>query len=85
MGASLDRVHIPGRPPSNEDSIPDGEVEIGMGNHNEPGPQRVKATLPKLVQAMLSQILDLNDPDRAYITYKQGDEFVLLINNFGWS
>jgi dihydroxyacetone kinase len=65
------------------DSIPHGEVEVGMGIHNEPGSHRVKATLPELVETMLFQILDHNDPDRAFLTHQPGDEFVLLINNLG--
>lgn len=82
VGSSLSHVHIPGRGVP-EDSIPDGEIEVGMGIHNEPGSHRVKATLPELVETMLLQILDHNDPDRAYLTHKPGDEFVLLINNLG--
>ncbi|KAK1140735.1 dihydroxyacetone kinase Dak1 [Aspergillus melleus] len=82
VGSSLEHVHIPGRAMP-EDVIPDGEVEIGMGIHNEPGSHRVKANLPELVQTMLFQILDHNDPDRAFLTHQPGDEFVLLINNLG--
>lgn len=54
-----------------------------MGIHNEPGSHRMKFTLPELVKTMLFQILDHNDPDRAFITREPGDEFVLLINNLG--
>ncbi|KAI9370791.1 Dak1 domain-containing protein [Aspergillus egyptiacus] len=82
VGSSLEHVHIPGREPSN-DSVPEGEVEVGMGIHNEPGSHRVKTTLVELVKTMLFQILDHNDPDRAYITHQRGDKFVLLINNLG--
>ncbi|KOC10438.1 putative dihydroxyacetone kinase (DakA) [Aspergillus flavus AF70] len=82
VGSSLEHVHIPGRPAS-EDTIPVGEVEVGMGIHNEPGSHRMKFTLPELVKTMLFQILDHNDPDRAFITREPGDEFVLLINNLG--
>lgn len=84
VGASLEHVHIPGRPvTAAEDSIPHGQVEVGMGIHNEPGSHRVKASLPELVKTMLFQILDHNDPDRAFITHQPKDEFVLLINNLG--
>ncbi|KAE8408070.1 Dak1 domain-containing protein [Aspergillus pseudonomiae] len=82
VGSSLEHVHIPGRPAS-EDTIPVGEVEVGMGIHNEPGSHRMKFTLPELVKTMLFQILDHNDPDRAFITREPDDEFVLLINNLG--
>ena len=82
VGSSLEHVHIPGRPVP-EDTVPSDEIEVGMGIHNEPGSHRVKATLPELVKTMLYQILDHNDPDRAFITHKPGDDFVLLINNRG--
>ncbi|KAL4887382.1 Dak1 domain-containing protein [Aspergillus karnatakaensis] len=82
VGSSLEHVHVPGRGPP-EDHIPEGEVEIGMGIHNEPGSHRAKATLQELVNTMLLQILDHNDPDRAYLTHQKGDKFALLINNLG--
>ncbi|KAL4920469.1 Dak1 domain-containing protein [Aspergillus aurantiobrunneus] len=82
VGSSLEHVHVPGREPS-EDHIPEGEIEVGMGIHNEPGSHRVKATLVELVSTMLLQMLDHNDPDRAFITRTPEDDFVLLINNLG--
>lgn len=82
VGSSLEHVHIPGRPVP-KDTVPNDEVEVGMGIHNEPGSHRVKASLPELVKTMLFQILDHNDPDRAFITHQPGDQFVLLINNLG--
>ncbi|KAJ5496606.1 Dihydroxyacetone kinase [Penicillium fimorum] len=82
LGSSLEHVHVPGRGVP-EDTIPHGEVEVGMGIHNEPGSHRVKFDLVKLVQSMLLQLLDHNDPDRCYVTRKPEDEFVLLINNLG--
>ncbi|GIJ86201.1 hypothetical protein Asppvi_005083 [Aspergillus pseudoviridinutans] len=82
VGSSLEHVHIPGRGVP-EDTIPDGEVEVGMGIHNEPGSHRMKFSLPEVIKTMLLQILDNNDPDRAFLTHQPGDEFVLLINNLG--
>lgn len=82
VGSSLSHVHIPGREVS-KDAIPANEVEVGMGIHNEPGSHRATANLPQLVQIMLRQLLDQNDPDRAYVKWQPGDEFVLLINNLG--
>jgi dihydroxyacetone kinase len=82
LGSSLEHVHVPGRGVP-EDTIPHGEVEVGMGIHNEPGSHRVKFDLVELVQGMLLQLLDHNDPDRCYVTRKPEDEFVLLINNLG--
>ena len=82
VGSSLEHVHVPGRALPT-DTIPDGEVEVGMGIHNEPGSHRVKFTLVDLVSTMLLQLLDHNDPDRAWVTRKPEDDFVLLINNLG--
>lgn len=84
LGSSLEHVHVPGRglPDANE-LVADGEVEVGMGIHNEPGSHRVKATLEELVQTMLKQMLDQNDADRAFVKYDASDKFALLINNLG--
>jgi dihydroxyacetone kinase len=82
LGSSLEHVHVPGRGLP-EDTIPHGEVEVGMGIHNEPGSHRVKFNLVELVEGMLLQLLDHNDPDRCYVTRKPEDKFVLLINNLG--
>ena len=83
LGSSLERVHVPGREVSNE-LVPNDEVEVGMGIHNEPGSHRMRsATLTSLVNAMLLQLLDHNDPDRGWMQRKPGDKFVLLINNLG--
>ncbi|KAL1976951.1 hypothetical protein VTN31DRAFT_3233 [Thermomyces dupontii] len=85
LGSSLEHVHVPGRePPAASELIPHDEVEIGMGIHNEPGSHRAKNTsLPDLVRTMLKQLLDQNDPDRAYISYGPDDRFALMINNLG--
>jgi dihydroxyacetone kinase len=82
IGSSLEHVHIPGRGVP-EDTIPPGQIEVGMGIHNEPGSHRDKADLVSVVSTMLSQMLDESDPDRAYVSRKSGDDFVLLINNLG--
>lgn len=87
LGASLSRVHVPGRgieeAREEEARLGPGLVEIGMGIHNEPGCEKVKTDLPGLVAIMLAQMLDQNDKDRAYVKIEKTDETVLLINNFG--
>lgn len=84
LGSSLDHVHVPGRDaPRGDELIPDGEVEVGMGIHNEPGSHRIKATVDELVKGMLKQLLDQNDTDRAFLKYQTSDKFALLINNLG--
>ena len=87
LGASLSRVHIPGRgieeARDEEERLGPGLVEVGMGIHNEPGCEKVKTDLPSLIKIMLAQMLDPNDKDRAYVKIDEGEGTLLLINNFG--
>ncbi|KAI1375165.1 dihydroxyacetone kinase [Hypoxylon crocopeplum] len=85
VGASLEHVHVPGRAPADPDSpenLRAGEVEIGMGIHNEAGSGRAAVELPQLVGTMLAQLLDQNDKDRAFLNVNS-NEVVLLVNNLG--
>ncbi|GAP91416.1 putative dihydroxyacetone kinase [Rosellinia necatrix] len=85
VGASLEHVHVPGRAPpdpSAQGGLGSDEVEIGMGIHNEAGSGRAKVELPELVKTMLSQLLDKNDKDRAFLNVNS-NEVVLLVNNLG--
>lgn len=85
LGSSLERVHVPGRevPKDDEGVIPYGEIEVGMGIHNEPGSKRVKASLPELVKIMLAELLDPKDEDRHYTNITKDDKVVLFMNNLG--
>ena len=87
LGASLRRVHVPGKTieeaREEDDRLGAGLVEIGMGVHNEPGCEKVKTDLPGLVRIMLAQMLDQNDKDRAYVKIEKTDDTVLEINNYG--
>lgn len=86
VGASLEHVHVPGRTipdPSSNEHIPQDEIEVGMGIHNEPGSHRVSASLPELIKIILSQMLDPNDKDRAFVPISSPDKVVLFINNLG--
>ncbi|KAK4148172.1 Dak1 domain-containing protein [Dichotomopilus funicola] len=85
VGASLEHVHVPGRArpgDSDEGKLGDGEVEIGMGIHNEQGSGREVVELPELVSKMLAQMLDREDKDRAFV-HVNSNEVVLLVNNLG--
>ncbi|KAI1849417.1 hypothetical protein JX265_008571 [Neoarthrinium moseri] len=85
VGASLEHVHVPGRAlpdPNSKESLGAKEVEVGMGIHNEPGSGRAEVELPELVSKMLSQLLDQNDSDRAFLNVNS-NEVVLLVNNLG--
>lgn len=83
IGSSLSHVHVPGRREPEEDQLKDGEVEIGMGIHNEAGSERKKTDLPGLVKTMLSHSLNTADQDRSFSSITEKDEVVLLVNNLG--
>jgi len=85
VGASLEHVHVPGRAKPDTaaaEHLKDGEVEIGMGIHNEPGSSREVIELPDMVRKMLAQMLDQTDEDRAFVNVNS-NEVVLLLNNLG--
>jgi len=82
IGSSLAHVHVPGREVGEED-VGMGEVEVGMGIHNEAGSERVKEGLGELVGRMLRYMLDPKDEDRAFLQVSENDEIVLLVNNLG--
>jgi triose/dihydroxyacetone kinase / FAD-AMP lyase (cyclizing) len=87
VAASLSRTHVIGRPASDAveeaERLPAGTLELGMGIHNEPGCEKLETELPGTVGKMLAQLLDTGDEDRAFLKWGRGDEFILLINNFG--
>lgn len=83
IGSSLSHVHVPGRRDPEEDELKEGEVEIGMGIHNEAGSERKKTDLPGLVKTMLSHCLSTADQDRSFSKITEKDEVVLLVNNLG--
>lgn len=82
VGASLEHVHVPGRVKGEGDGLKEGEVEIGMGIHNEAGSSREVIGLEELVDKMLKQMLDQGDEDRAFLKVNS-NEVVLLLNNLG--
>lgn len=83
IGVSLNGCSVPGVLESR--SIAPGEMELGMGIHNEPGTQNITGdkSTKSLISMMLSTILDQNDPQRGYLKYDKESRFVLLINNLG--
>lgn len=85
IGSSLSHVHVPGRGVAElgDDELKEGEVEIGMGIHNEAGSERKTAELPELVQTMLAHCLDASDKDRSFLDVSANDDVVLLVNNLG--
>lgn len=87
VGASLDRVHVPGQnvAEGGDRSLAAGEIELGMGIHNEAGSGRKTgqdAKLPALVREMLRQLLDPSDDERAFLASRT-ESMVVLVNNLG--
>jgi len=85
VGASLEHVHVPGRAKpdlNSREHLKEGEVEIGMGIHNEAGSSREVIGLQDLVRKMLAQMLDQSDGDRKFLKVNS-NEVVLLLNNLG--
>lgn len=69
-----------------ESQMKEGEIEIGLGIHNESGNRRVSPipSLHDLVQQLLDPLLSTSDPERSFLPLRgEGDEVVLMLNNLG--
>ncbi|KAI1820439.1 dihydroxyacetone kinase [Xylaria intraflava] len=83
IAVTLDHCHVPGR--TEHAQLQGDEVEIGTGPHNEPGYRKLSpAPSPEdLVKTILTYLMDESDPLRGYVNFKEGDETMLLVSNFG--
>lgn len=76
MGVALSACSMPQTGKANFD-IPDGEMEIGMGIHGEPGIARIRAeTADAVADRLLSPILD-------ELEVAEGDDVAVLVNGLG--
>ncbi|TDL23596.1 dihydroxyacetone kinase [Rickenella mellea] len=85
VGVGLEHCHIPGTESSSA-HLNATEVEIGMGIHNEPGHTRITPIPPldKLVHELVELVVNMKDPERSFLDFKDsGNEVVLLVNNLG--
>ena len=74
IGMALTTCTVPGR--SAEDRIPEGEAELGLGIHGEPGAERVPlAPATEMVATLLERLVPADMPADA--------RFALLLNNLG--
>ncbi|KAI3322365.1 dihydroxyacetone kinase [Xylariaceae sp. AK1471] len=83
IAVTLDHCHVPGR--TEHARSKEDELEIGTGPHNEPGYKKL-SPVPSpedLVKTILTYLLEESDPLRGYVSFKEGDETVLLVSNFG--
>lgn len=76
MGVALSPCHVPhSEKPSFE--LPDGEVEIGIGIHGEPGRKQVPLTS---ANDITDQLLD---PILSDLSLTEGEEVIALVNGMG--
>ncbi|KAK0368802.1 hypothetical protein CLIM01_13840 [Colletotrichum limetticola] len=82
IGSALDHCHVPGR---QYHSVAEDVCVVGAGIHNEPGQQLITPfpSVNDLVDRMLKLLCDPNDTERAFVSFENGDEVTLLINNYG--
>ncbi|KAF8151786.1 Dak1 domain-containing protein [Crassisporium funariophilum] len=83
IACTLGHCHVPGR--AEYALIPEDTVEIGLGLHNEPGVWVVspQPSSTELIARMLKLILDMDDPERAFVPFDASDAIILFINNMG--
>ncbi|KAK5780541.1 dihydroxyacetone kinase PWA37_003173 [Arxiozyma heterogenica] len=84
IGASLDHCKVPGRPFESE--LTEGQMELGMGIHNEPGVdilEPIPITEELIEKYMLPKLLDASDKDRAFVPFTKDNDVVVLVNNLG--
>ncbi|KAI9489562.1 Dak1 domain-containing protein [Zychaea mexicana] len=82
LGVALDHCHVPGS--TTVQKLPEDQIELGMGIHNEPGISKL-GTLPakELVRKMVTMLTDQEDQERAYLKLSQNSPVVLMVNNLG--
>lgn len=101
IGVGLAHCHVPGRAKQGKEDtmIVDGDCELGLGLHNEPGVRRMDTRgVKELVGTMLEQILtsemrksrargETDTEERAFVEFGNGkdsvDKVVLFVNNLG--
>ncbi|EPS42004.1 hypothetical protein H072_4027 [Dactylellina haptotyla CBS 200.50] len=78
VAVSLDRCSVPGR--TDQEGLPAGEIEYGLGIHNEPGVLRTGISdLQTTVSKVLSYLLSSSSP----ISLNPSDQIAVMINNMG--
>ncbi|KAI0474061.1 Dak1 domain-containing protein [Xylariaceae sp. FL0804] len=84
IGSSLDHTHVPGR--QIHEALSRDVCVVGAGIHNEPGQQHLSPfpTVEDLIERCLKLLCDPTDPERAFVSFEDPDDaVVLLINNYG--
>lgn len=99
IAVGLSHCHVPGRVKQAIESvdIPEGQCELGLGLHNEPGVRRMELqNVKELINTMVDQIMtsnvrkaralgDEHADKNAFVGCENGhsDEIILFVNNLG--
>ncbi|GAB7364848.1 hypothetical protein MBLNU230_g5641t1 [Neophaeotheca triangularis] len=91
IGVAFDRVALPNATLTDLQTLPPATIELGMGAHGEPGLRQISPipTPETLTSQMVDLLLDVSDPDRAFIPFSKSsnptsdNEVVLLLNSLG--
>ncbi|KAF7550670.1 hypothetical protein G7Z17_g5558 [Cylindrodendrum hubeiense] len=84
IGSALDHCHVPGR--QVHETIAKDVCVVGAGIHNEPGAEHISPfpSVESLVDHCLKRLCDPNDKERAFVSFEnKDDQVILLINNYG--
>ncbi|CAG5929407.1 unnamed protein product [Menidia menidia] len=80
LGVSLSPCSVPGCLPSFD--LPQGDMELGLGIHGEPGIKRSKvASADEVVKTMIDHMT--SPASQSHLPLKSGDSVVLCVNNLG--
>ncbi|KAI7856764.1 dihydroxyacetone kinase [Circinella umbellata] len=82
LGVALDHCHVPGS--TTVQKLPDDQIELGLGIHNEPGTSKLPLlSANELVRKMVTLLTNQEDQERAYLKLSQNSPVVVLVNNLG--
>ena len=83
MGVALRTCTLPGQP--REERIEEGQMEVGLGIHGEPGAMVTKLQPVDAVVDTLLGYITSQEPGRSYVTLAPAQPVALLVNNLGGS
>ncbi|KAJ4470702.1 dihydroxyacetone kinase [Lentinula edodes] len=90
IGVATGHSHVPGTE-RGQDVLGEGEIEVGMGIHNEPGVLRLHGSsgLPPPLSEIMPRLVNLltvsqdEDPERGWVSFSPSADVVLMVNNLG--
>ncbi|KAK7402515.1 hypothetical protein QQX98_011723 [Neonectria punicea] len=81
IGSALDHCHVPGR--QAHETVDKDVCVVDAGIHNEPGAEHVSPfpSVESLIDHCLKRLCDPNDKERAFVSFENKDDKVILLNN----